>query len=266
MSCGLRIGLKIEIDFGKRAAQLQSAGVFFARPDGRAALLGKVAEMLPRVLRVFVFLIGLITGGAVVAEAKETPSVLIEAVIAGDITAIQAAIASGADLEQRDGKGRTALLIATHADHVEAARFLIDAGADVNAKDDIHDTPFLYAGAEGRDEILKAILATGKANLKDTNRFGGTALIPAADHGYPETVAILLATDIDIDHVNDLGWTALMEAVILGDGGSVQQKIVNLLLDAGAKDIPDHDGVSTLDHARHRGYDIIAQRIAEGVR
>ncbi|PLP60981.1 hypothetical protein CYK37_01400 [Mesorhizobium loti] len=221
--------------------------------------------MLPKILRVFVFLIGLITG-AVAAEAREAPSMLIEAVITGDIPAIKAAIVSGADLEQRDSKGRTALLIATHADNVEAARLLIEAGADVNAKDDIRDTPFLYAGAEGRNEILKAILATGKANLKDTNRFGGTALIPAADHGYPETVAILLATDIDVDHVNNLGWTALMEAVILGDGGPVQQQIVNLLVEAGAKDIPDRDSVSTLDHARQRGYDIIAQRIAEGAR
>lgn len=222
--------------------------------------------MLPKMLRVFMFLIGLVTSGNIAAEAKETPLMLIEAVAAGDIPAIKAAIVRGAELEQRDDKGRTALLLATHADNREAAKLLIAAGADVNAKDDIQDTPFLYAGAEGRNEILKAILASGKANLKDTNRFGGTALIPAADHGFPETVAILLETDIDIDHVNDLGWTALMEAVILGDGGAVQQKIVGLLIDAGAKDIPDNDGLSALQHARQRGYDEIAQRIAEGRR
>lgn len=222
-------------------------------------------KMLPKMLRVFMFLIGLVTSGNIAAEAKEAPLMLIEAVAAGDIPAIKAAIVRGAELEQRDDKGRTALLLATHADNLEAAKLLIAAGADVNAKDDIQDTPFLYAGAEGRNEILKAILASGKANLKDTNRFGGTALIPAADHGFPETVAILLETDIDIDHVNDLGWTALMEAVILGDGGAVQQKIVGLLVDAGARDIPDNDGLSALQHARQRGYDEIAQRIAEGV-
>lgn len=222
--------------------------------------------MLPKMLRVFMFLIGLVTSGNIAAEAKETPLMLIEAAAAGDIPAIKAAIVRGAELEQRDDKGRTALLLATHADNLEAAKLLIAAGADVNAKDDIQDTPFLYAGAEGRNEILKAILASGKANLKDTNRFGGTALIPAADHGFPETVAILLETDIDIDHVNDLGWTALMEAVILGDGGAVQQKIVGLLIDAGAKDIPDNDGLSALQHARQRGYDEIARRIAEGRR
>ena len=71
------------------------------------------------------------------------------------------------------------------------ARLLIAAGADVNAKDDIEDSPYLYAGAEGRDEILKMTLAAG-ADLKSPNRYGGTALIPAAHHGHPETVKILL--------------------------------------------------------------------------
>ena len=67
------------------------------------------------------------------------------------------------------------------------ARALIAAGADVNAKDDIEDSPYLYAGAEGRIEILKMTLAAG-ADLKSTNRYGGTALIPAAHHGHPEAV------------------------------------------------------------------------------
>ena len=94
-------------------------------------------------------------------------------------------------MKARDGRGVTALLAATHGNHVEVARLLIAAGADVNAKDNIEDTPFLYAGAEGRNEILKMTLAAG-ADLKSINRYGGTALIPAAHHGHPETVKILL--------------------------------------------------------------------------
>ena len=103
----------------------------------------------------------------------------------------------------------------------------------MNAKDDIQDSAFLYAGAEGRIEILKMTLAAG-ADLKSTNRYGGTALIPAAHHGHPEAVRILLATAIDKDHVNKLGWTALLEAVILGDGGPTHTEIVRLLVEAGA--------------------------------
>jgi ankyrin repeat protein len=167
----------------------------------------------------------------------------------------------------RDGEGRTALLLATRQDQVEIARLLIEAGADVNAKDTIQDTPFLFAGAEGRDAILRLILATGKANLRDTNRYGGVALIPAAHHGHPSTVRILLDTDIDIDHVNNLGWTALIEAVILSDGGPVHQEIVGLLVDAGAdREIADRDGVTPLEHARRRGFKEMAERIAAGPR
>lgn len=188
---------------------------------------------------------------------------LLDAVRAGDLAQVRV-LAVRSELEARDSQGRTALLLATHADDVEIARALIKAGADVNAKDAMKDTPFLYAGAEGRDEILKLILATGKADLADTNRYGGTALIPAAHHGHPTTVTMLLQAGLEVDHVNNLGWTALLEAVILGDGGPVYQEIVGLLVDAGAKQLPDRDGITPLEHARRRGFDAMAARISAG--
>src|SRR5436190_2513490 len=135
---------------------------------------------------------------------------------------------------------------------IAVARALISACADVNAKDNIEDSPFLYAGAEGRTEILKMTLAAG-ADLISTNRYGGTALIPAAHHGHPEAVKILLGTAIDKDHVNKLGWTALLEAVILGDGGPVHTEIVRLLVEAGANvNIGDHEGATPLMHAKRQ--------------
>lgn len=189
---------------------------------------------------------------------------LVDAVHSGRLAELKSAIAAGADLEERDGQGRTALLMATMKGQADMAAALIEVGADVNAKAANKDTPFLYAGAEGKDDILKLILATGKARLTDTNRYGGTALIPAAHHGHPSTVRILLATDIDIDHVNDLGWTALLEAVILGDGGPVYQEIVGLLVDAGARNTADRDGQTPLDHARTGGFTEMASRIEAG--
>ncbi|MGB3391355.1 MAG: ankyrin repeat domain-containing protein [Pseudaminobacter sp.] len=200
------------------------------------------------------------------ANAQEDHAMLLEAANAGRLEVVRTLIADGAAVDSRDRSGRTPLLLATRADHVEVAKALIDAGADVNAKDDIQDTPLLYAGAEGRDAILQAILATGKADLRDTNRYGGTALIPAAHHGHPTTVRILLNTDIDIDHVNKLGWTALLEAVILGDGGPIYQEIVGFLVEAGARDIADNDGKTPLDHAIARGFKEIAARLEAGPR
>jgi len=171
----------------------------------------------------------------------------------GDLAGFERLVREGASVAARDGRGRTALLAATHGNHVAVARALIAAGADVNAKDDIQDSPYLYAGAGGLIEILKLTLP--KADLKSTNRYGGTALIPAAHHGHPEAVKILLGTAIDKDHVNRLGWTALLEAVILGDGGPVHTEIVRLLVEAGANvNIADKDGVTPLAHAKRRGF------------
>lgn len=212
---------------------------------------------------VFIFAL-LFAGGANSLAQGDPGMLLIEAVQAGNTVKTLKLVSEGAPLEARDAENRTALLLATRANLVEAASALIKAGADVNAKDNIHDTPFLYAGAEGRNEILKLILAKGKANLRDTNRYGGTALIPAAHHGHPETVRLLLATEIEVDHVNNLGWTALLEAVILGDGGPVYQEIVKLLLAGGATaEIADNDGVTPLAHAKSRGFAEIVRLIEQ---
>jgi ankyrin repeat protein len=200
------------------------------------------------------------------ANAQNRDRALITAAAKGDLASVERLIREGSSVAARDPRGRTALLAATHANHVVVARALIAAGADVNAKDDIQDSPFLYAGAEGHTEILKMTLPT--ADLKSTNRYGGTALIPAAHHGHPEAVRILLGTAIDKDHVNNLGWTALLEAVILGDGGPVHTEIVRLLVEAGANpNIADREGVTPLARAKRQGYaDMVRILEARGAR
>ena len=121
-----------------------------------------------------------------------------------------------------------------------------------------------WAGAEGRLEILRMTLAAG-ADLASVNRYGGTALIPAAHHGHVETVRLLLTTKTDIDYVNSLGWTALLEAIILGDGGAAHTEIVRLLVGAGADvDISDADGISPLTHAKRQGYAKIIAILKKG--
>ena len=186
---------------------------------------------------------------------------LIDAAGRGDAVAVRRLLAEGASVQARDGQGRTSLLAATQAVTgvgTEAAQLLIAAGADVNAKDRIDDTPYLYAAAEGRNDILRMTLAAG-ADLKSVNRYGGTGLIPAAHHGHLETVRILLGTAIDKNHVNNLGWTALLEAIVLGDGGRTHTEIVGALVQAGADvTIADREGVTPLAHARRRGYGEIA--------
>ena len=88
------------------------------------------------------------------------------------------------------------------------------------------------------------------------NRYNGSALIPACERGHIETVRLLANTkNYPVDHVNRLGWTGLMEAIVLGDGSKKYQQIVQILKDAGAKmDIPDHDGKTPLQHAQSKGF------------
>ncbi|MBN8510521.1 MAG: ankyrin repeat domain-containing protein, partial [Burkholderiales bacterium] len=136
------------------------------------------------------------------------------------------------------------------------------------AQDSIADSPFLLAGARGRTEVLRAMLLppTGSADRPDyarLNRYGGTALIPACHYGHVATVRLLLqASRIDVNHVNRLGWTALLEAVILGDGGAAHAEIVRLLLAHGADPLrADAQGVTPLAHARQRGQAQVAALI-----
>lgn len=180
---------------------------------------------------------------------------LVAAASNGNTSRVIALLREGADVNARGLRGRTPAMAAAYRNHVETVAALIDAGADVNLRDNQLNNPFLYAGAEGLFDILKLTVKAG-ADPKLTNRFGGTALIPAAERGHVEVVEYLLThTNIDINHVNNLGWTALLEAIVLSDGGPKHQEIVMLLIQHGANvNIPDSAGRTPLHHARERGY------------
>lgn len=180
---------------------------------------------------------------------------LITAAANGDVVDIERLVAAGADPDARDDDGSPAMMVATRDGHADAVRALLAAGADVDAQDARQDNVFLYAGAEGLLDVLRLATDAG-ADPTITNRFGGTGLIPASERGHVEVVRFLLdETDIDVDHVNRLGWTALLEAILLSDGGPRHQEIVALLIEAGADlDLADGDGVRPLAHARARGF------------
>ncbi len=193
---------------------------------------------------------------------------LLAAAVTGDVAAIAAAIAGGADVDARDDRGRTPLMVATESRQTEAFRALLAAGANVDLQDDKQDNPFLYAGAEGLLDILRLANEAG-ADPTITNRYGGVAVIPASERGHVEVVRYLLTyTAVDVNHINDLGWTALLEAILLSDAGPGHQQIVALLIEHGADvDLADGDGVRPLAHARARGQtEITALLKAAGAR
>jgi uncharacterized protein len=210
-----------------------------------------------------VFVVALVASMFLAAESPAEAAELRAAATRGDSAAIARLIAARDPLDGKDGQGQTALLLAVAGGHTDAAKALIDAGADINAVATNRDTPWLLAGARGRTEILRHMIPRGP-NLALRNRFGGSALIPACHYDHVETVALLLAnTKIDVDHVNNLGWTCLLEIVILTDGGARAIANTRQVLDAGANpNLADKDGVTPLAHARKRGFTEIARMIA----
>jgi ankyrin repeat protein len=183
---------------------------------------------------------------------------LLAAATSGKWERVAALIGAGAPLDLQDSQGRTALLLAVADNRIEIARALIAAGASVNVQAANLDTPWLLAGARGRTEIVQAMIPAGP-DLSIRNRYGGNALIPACERAHIETIALLLTTAIDVDHVNNLGWTCLLEIVLLGDGGPRHQEAARLILNAKADpNLADKAGVTPLAHARSRGQSEIA--------
>ncbi|MFF2178844.1 ankyrin repeat domain-containing protein [Lysinibacillus sp. NPDC058147] len=180
---------------------------------------------------------------------------LITLAMNGETDKVLTLLRDGADINATDKHGRTAVLAATYNNKKETVKALIQSGADINIRDNNLENVLLHAGASGYLDILKLAIEAG-ADTKLTNRFGGVAIIPASERGHVEVVRELLThSDIDVNHINNLHWTALLEAVILGDGGKKHIEIVQLLVDHGADiNIGDRDGVSPLQHAKKRRF------------
>ncbi len=184
---------------------------------------------------------------------------LLEAAASGDPDQVALALRAGARIETRDSHRRTPLLLAVTHDRVDVARILVALGADPDALDDRHDTPWLVTGVTGSVPMLEALLPA-EPDLTILNRYGGTSVIPASERGHVGYVRRVVRTGIDVNHVNDLGWTAMLEAVILGDGSRPYQQIVRILLDAGADpSIADENGVTPLQHAQTSGQREVAR-------
>ncbi len=188
---------------------------------------------------------------------------IINSVYEGNEKDVRAMLDHGLDPNTQNDHKKSLLYLATEQGNLEMVDLLLKMGAFVDFPYDkanrlseqrnfdvIDPTPLLYAGAHGQTEIVERLLLEDP-NLEIRNHYGGNALIPAAEKGHYETAKILLEkTDIDVDFINFLGWTALLEVVILSKDKDMQVKMAKLLLDHGANmTIKDKDGVDALMHA-----------------
>lgn len=180
---------------------------------------------------------------------------LLAAAAAGDANRVTSIIESGANLDQRDNHGRTSLHIAAFAGHHNVMRKLAVAGADLDALENgLYDIVTIAAVA-GDVPTLVLSLELGASPVNITSIYDGTALIAAAHLGHVKVVEILIEAGAPLDHVNNLGWTALIEAIVLGDGGPAHTGTVKALVNAGADiNLADRQGSSPLALAGVRGY------------
>lgn len=180
---------------------------------------------------------------------------LFAAAASGDAARIRALLAGGAPVDARDGYGRTALHVAAHLRRAEAMRALVAGGANPNLlENDRYDIVTIAAVADDL-ATLKQALALGCSAKNITSRWDGTALIAAAHLGHADVVRMLIAAGAPLDHVNNLGWTAVIESIVLGDGGARHTDTLKALVEAGARtDLRDRDGRTPLALAQARGY------------
>jgi uncharacterized protein len=173
----------------------------------------------------------------------------------GDTAQIDKLLAARADPNMRDGHGRTPLHVATFARQRGAIGALVRGGADLGLLEiDRYDAVTIAAVADD-EETLRLLLQLGASAKLITSRYDGSALIAAAHLGHDGVVRQLIKAGAPLDHVNNLHWTALIESIVLGQGGPRHVATLQALVEAGANtQLADRQGQTPLALARARGY------------
>ncbi len=180
----------------------------------------------------------------------------------GDAGKIERLAANKVDPNSRDAYGRTPLHVATFARHGAAIRALVRAGANLSALENDRYDAVTIAAVANDEESLRVLLSLGASAKLVTSRYDGTALIAAAHLGHDGVVRQLITAGAPLDHVNNLHWTAVIESIVLGNGGPRHQSTLKALVDAGANlKLADRHGQTPLALARTHGYREMVQML-----
>ncbi|MFP8834866.1 ankyrin repeat domain-containing protein [Hydrogenophaga sp. XSHU_21] len=205
--------------------------------------------------------LGVLATGPIQAQVPPTPAEIATyqglhaAAHRGDVPAVRRLLQSGDPINATDPGGRTPLHVATFARRAEAVSALMQAGADHRRLEQGRYDAVTIAAVADDEATLRVLLANGASAGLTTSRYDGTALIAAAHLGHDGVVRQLIAAGAPLDHVNNLHWTAVIESIVLGDGGARHQATLKALIDAGANlQLADRSGQTPLALARARGY------------
>ncbi|MBT8360429.1 MAG: ankyrin repeat domain-containing protein [Deltaproteobacteria bacterium] len=216
----------------------------------------------------FLFLFWVIVSSSHISDAQISPSSMDElsysglfaAASQGEVSQIRDLVASGEKVDARDSHGRTPLHIAAFGGHHAVMKALVVSGADPNALENDRYDIVTIAAVANDIKTLELALSLGCRADNTTSPYDGTALIAAAHLGHTEVVEILIRAGAPLDHINNLGWTALIEAIVLGNGGWKHIDTVKALVEAGSDlKISDRNGQTPMELAKERGYSKIVE-------
>ena len=226
--------------------------------------------MLRRVLAQFLVLRFCLVAGIACAQVAPTSAEiagytgLLAAAARGDVAGIGKLVAAKTEVNVRDAYGRTPLHVATFGRHRDAIAVLAKAGADLNLLErDRYDALTIAAVADDA-ATLRLLLQLGASAKQVTSRYDGTALIAAAHLGHDEVVKLLIEAGAPLDHVNNLGWTALIESIVLGNGGPRHVETLRALVRAGANvNLADRNRATPLQLARSRNFTAMVEILTQ---
>jgi len=151
-------------------------------------------------------------------------------------------------------------LKAIESDNHDAVRVFLSSGVDLEVKDERGWTPLMIAAANGKEILAKLLIHSG-ARLMARDMNGFTPLHWAALKGMSNIVELLISKEVDVDSQSKFKWTALMQACTKG-----HYQVCSILLAAGANaNLTNSEGSTALQISANKGYQELVQLLsAEG--
>ena len=182
----------------------------------------------------------------------------LEAAEEGELETLVTLLDAGADINCKDEDGNSALHLAAEEDHDEIVKTLVDRGLDVNTRGENGWTPLMHAATEGNESLVNFLIEAG-ADITCRILGGDNALHLAAFWGHDTIVQMLVDRGLDVNSCGRDDMTPLMYA-LMGAGG--QESIANFLIKAGADvTCKDEDGNNVLHLAAMTGHDTIVKML-----
>lgn len=147
------------------------------------------------------------------------------------IEPVKSALEQGANINAKDYRGLTALMLASYNREIKTIQFLLEQGADLDATDNNGKTALMLAAWKGNFIAIKLLVEQG-ANIDAQDNNGNTALMNASWCGHFDTVRYLLEKGANVEAINKKGKTALALAY-----NKNRSEIINIINEFQMKDI-----------------------------